>query len=488
MKHFTRLILIFSLVASTLSVGTAADPSEILRRDLDRIFSDPRFADTQMGIEVFSLDRSEALYEKNSQRLCIPASNNKILTAAAALIRLGPEYRFETRVLTDGQIENGVLKGNLIIRGSGDPSISARFQSGNPFGIFREWAAKLKDWNIRSIAGDILGDAGAFDEIKFGHGWAWDDLSQSYAAPVGALQFNDNIALIEMAPGAQRGSLASIKTSPLPGYPAIENRIMTEQEGTQAQIRIEAGDSIDSIVARGSIPSDGPATTRAIAVQSPVLYYLSALRYALAQQEIDTKICRIKEVRDCALPSLSLLWDQTSPELSEILKPMLKTSQNLYAETLTRALGLALLGEGTFAKGREIVEDTLSQMGIQKGSYSYADASGLSRLNLASADTLVRILRYMYKHPRFAFFYGSLPIAGVDGTLEARMRRTKAENNLHAKTGTIAQVSAISGYLRTADGEMLAFSIIVNNFLMDKDEAERLQDKALLRLANFTRK
>jgi D-alanyl-D-alanine carboxypeptidase/D-alanyl-D-alanine-endopeptidase (penicillin-binding protein 4) len=146
------------------------------------------------------------------------------------------------------------------------------------------------------------------------------------------------------------------------------------------------------------------------------------------------------------------------------------------------------LGEGTFDKGKEILEETLDWMGVEKGSYSYADASGLSRLNLASADTLVRILRYIYPHQHFQSFYNALPVAGVDGTLAARLKGTKAENNLHAKTGTMANVSSISGYLRTAEGEMLAFSMIANNFLVSRDVAEDLQNKAIERLANFSRK
>ncbi len=488
MKHHARWLLLLSCLSWIPQPGSAADSEKILRTDLDRIFSDRRFADAQWGAEVFSLDRSKKLYEKNSRRLYIPASNNKILTAAAALIRLGPDFRFETRVLTDGQIENGVLRGNLIIRGSGDPSNPAKSPPGNSFGVFTDWASILREKNIRSIAGNLLGDAGAFDEIAFGHGWEWNDLGQAYAAPVSALQFNENSITIEITPGIRNGSPASIKTSPMADYPAVENKTVTGAGGASSRIRIEPGKAPESIVVSGSIPFGGPVITRTVAVQSPVLYYLAALKQALAEQGIDVRACEIMEKRNYTQPSFSLLWIQPSPVLPELLKTLLKTSQNLYAETLARALGLTLLGEGTFAKGKEIVEDTLNGMGIEKATYSYADASGLSRLNLISPDMLVRILQYMYRYPHFSLFYDALPIAGVDGTLESRMKGTKAENNLRAKTGTMAGVSAISGYIKTRDGEMLAFSVIANNFLTDKDAAERLQDRALLRLARFSRK
>ena len=166
----------------------------------------------------------------------------------------------------------------------------------------------------------------------------------------------------------------------------------------------------------------------------------------------------------------------------------MKMSLNLGCETLARVLGLELRGEGTFSKGKEVVELALARMGIGKESYSYADASGLSRLNLVSADALIQIMKYMHRHQHFLHFYNALSIAGVDGTLESRMIKTKAENNVHAKTGTLTNISSLSGYVRTADGEMLAFSIIANNFLVKKDEVEQVQDRTLLRLTRFSRK
>jgi D-alanyl-D-alanine carboxypeptidase/D-alanyl-D-alanine-endopeptidase (penicillin-binding protein 4) len=483
----SALLLLFALSRVAMA-SSVADPEGILRSDLDKIFSSQDFENAQWGVEVFSLDRSEKLYERNPTRLYIPASNVKILTAAVALMRLGPDFRFETRVLRDGQIADGVLKGNLVIVGSGDPSISARLQSGDPFLSFKNWAAKLKEMGVRAISGDILGDEDAFGDAVPGYGWEWNDLAQAYGAPVSALQFNENSVVLEIAPGARKGSPASIKAAPLAGYLEIENRITTAEEGEPAHIEIERGELKESIIARGAAALKGAVTTRSVAVQSPARYYLSALKHVLNEEGIDVSQCKIKEVRAFKSPSLSLLWIHRSLPLSDILKPLLKNSQNLYAETLARALGLELLGEGTFAKGKEVVENTLSEMGIENKSYSYADGSGLSRLNLASADMLLRVLISMYRHRYFPDFYSSLPIAGIDGTLAARMKGAKAENNVRAKTGSFASVCALSGYMHTAEGEMLAFSMIANNFLESKDAAEAAQDKAIERLAVFSRK
>ncbi len=465
----------------------AVDSAELLRADLNRIFSDSAFARAQWGVKVFSLDRSEILYERDSLRLYIPASNNKIVTAAVALMRLGPEFRFETQVLTDGNIAEGVLHGNLIIVSSGDPSNAPRFQSGDPFAIFRNWAAKLKELGVRAISGDIIGDGKAFDENKLGHGWEWEDLAYAYAAPVSAMQFNENMLSLHIAPGAEMGGSASIKIFPLESFLKIDNRVVTQAQGIPPRIQIRRGSSNERVSVYGSIPLKAAGIIRNIAVPYPTRYYLSALKHVLSEEGIDTSLCGIKEMRVFKAPSFTLLWTHSSPALSEILKPLLKESQNLYAETLTRALGLVLSGKGTFSKGKEIVEQTLGQIGIEPETYSYADGSGLSRLNLASADVLVRILISMHQHRYFVHFYEALSIAGLDGTLAERMKGTKAENNLHAKTGSIANASAISGYIDTADGETLAFSIMANNFLEYKNRVEFLQNKAIERLADFSR-
>ena len=225
-----------------------------------------------------------------------------------------------------------------------------------------------------------------------------------------------------------------------------------------------------------------------MSVRFPADYYLEALKLVLGQEGIDVSHCSVKAVRGWAPPSLRLLWSHSSPSLAEIVKPLLKVSQNLYAETLVRTLGLKFHDEGSFARGRDVVEGALRGMSIEKGTYFYADGSGLSRRNLITADLLVRLFQYMYRSPYFLQFYDSLPIAGVDGTISARMKSTRAENNVHAKTGSIANVRSLSGYLRTADGEMLAFSMLANNFLVSSKMAEYVQDSVCARLAAFSRK
>jgi serine-type D-Ala-D-Ala carboxypeptidase/endopeptidase (penicillin-binding protein 4) len=488
MKQLARRFLFLLLILGTGLPGSAADSAKILRRDLDRIFSDPRFANAQWGIEIFSLDRSEMLYAKNPQRLYVPASNNKILTVAAALMLLGPDYRFKTEVWADGPVVDGILRGNLIVAGFGDPSSSTRISPKDPFRTFRSWASNLKQKGIRAIDGAIFGDGSAFEENVYGQGWAWDDLAEGYAAPVSALQFNENLIALEITPNLKAGEFASIKMSPLAKYLTVDNRIITKSAGSVPHIDLERNRSDEAITVRGILSENSSAIDRNVAVQFPIRYYLSALKQVLGEEGIDISRCNIKESRQARPQSASLLWLQSSAPLSEIVRPLLKMSLNLSTETLARVLGLERRGEGSFSKGKEVIEEALEQMGLNKESFVFSDASGLSRMNLVSAHALIRILEHMHRNPQFSVFYDALPIAGIDGTLAARMKGTKAENNVHAKTGTLTHVSSLSGYIKTADNETLAFSMIANNFLIEKDGAEHLQDSALVRLARFSRK
>jgi D-alanyl-D-alanine carboxypeptidase/D-alanyl-D-alanine-endopeptidase (penicillin-binding protein 4) len=479
---------LFLIVSPAVWPQAAGDPVQVLHRDLETIVTAGRFAKAQWGVKVISLDKSEMLYEHDSERLLMPASNNKLLTGAISLVRLGPDFHFQTRIMAEGSIADGVLKGNLVIVGSGDPGVAPRFHSGDPFGMFKEWAGILKDRGIHVIEGDIAGDASAFDNPALGEGWQWDDLPYGYATPVSALQFNENQIVLEITPGARPGDPASIKAQPLPDYMVLESRMQTVAAGSQIQIQVDSNNAGESMVVRGTVPARGNRINQTVAVRNPTRYFLEAFKRTLQQEGVNVSMCSIRDDSGRDPAGLTLLWSHPSPPLSEILKPLFKASQNLYAESLVRTLGLAFKQEGSFYKGREIVEETLLDMSIGKEEYYYADGSGLSRLNLASADLLVKVLEYIYRREYSSCFYDALSIAGVDGTLSERMRGSSAENNVRAKTGSFSSARALSGYVRTADGEMLAFSIIANGFLQPGKEVERAQDSMAELLARFSRK
>ena len=293
-----------------------ADARALLHDDLDHIFSDANFAGAQWGVEVVSLDRGEILYERNSGRLSMPASNNKILTASSALIRLGPDFRYATRVMTDGEVVGETLKGNLVIVGAGDPSTAARFHEGDPFRVFNDWAVRLKEKGVRILEGDILGDDRAFGDSMLGVGWEWDDLAYGYAAPVSALQFNENLLTLEISPGDAVGSPATIKQLPLPDYLAVECRVVTAAPETEAQIDVARGKESNSIVLRGAVPWKSKPARQTVAVESPVDYYLRALKQALAEAGIEVGAAQtwaLRETSSRPLACCGLMSRRRSP-------------------------------------------------------------------------------------------------------------------------------------------------------------------------------
>ncbi len=500
MRASRRLCLFLPVLAAVTAAGCAGrsrtrvpPPAAVntlaeLRADLDRLFSDPAFAQAHWGVEVLSLDRGDVLYERNSAKLFMPASNNKLLTAAAALVRLGPDFSYETRVATDGEVAGGVLQGNLVVLGAGDPTMAPRFCSGDASQVFRGWATRLKEAGLRGIRGDIVGVDAAFESAMPGTGWAWDDLAYGYAALAASLQFNDNLVTVEVSPASRQGDPASAKVLEFEDLVALDCRVLTGPPGSNADIRARRYGSEGGMILSGTVPLGAAPVKQAIAVEAPALFFLQVLKRCLEVEGMEVSASSVRVARSAPAAPLTTLLIHRSPPLSEILKPLLKVSQNLYAETLVRTLGRQVHGEGSHARGREVVEATLRAMALEPGSYSYADGSGLSRLNLVTPDQLVRVLRFMSRHPYFSSFYDALPVAGVDGTIQTRMKGTKAERNVRAKTGTIANVRCLSGYLRTADGELLAFAMMANNFLISNRSAEYVQDSALERLAAFSRR
>jgi serine-type D-Ala-D-Ala carboxypeptidase/endopeptidase (penicillin-binding protein 4) len=469
--------------------ASLTDSPERLRADLERIFDDPNFALALWGVEVLSLDRGDVLYSRNANKLLVPASNNKVLTGAVALVRLGPEFHWTTQVSAEGTLEGNVLRGNLWVAGAGDPSMAPRFTGGDPFRTFKDWAARLREKGVTRIEGNLIGDGRAFDDRMLGDSWEWDDLAFGYAAPISALQFNENLVTLQITPGASPGAPAIIRQSPLDDYVSLEGKVITGPSGSDSDIAAERGEVGETVHIRGTVPFGGGLVTQTIAVKQPTRYFLTALQKTLAGEGIQCSPCeKAAPERGAPLPALSPLFAYQSPALQVLLKALLKVSQNLYAESLARTLGLSLAGEGSFAKAHGVVEETLRGMAVDRGTYFYADGSGLSRRNLVSADVMVRILKYMQRHRHSAVFFDALPVAGVDGTIASRMKGTRAENNAHAKTGTLTWVRSLSGYVRTADGELLVFSMIANNFLASNRAVEYLQDSAVERLANFTRK
>jgi len=460
-------------------------------------------AHAQWGVVVRSLQSGELLYELNRDKLMMPASNMKIVTLAGAARTLSWDYRFITSLETAAPIQGGVLEGDLFIRGGGDPTINTR--NGRSAVVFADWISALRAAGVERIKGRIVGDDQLFDDEGLGGGWAWDYLEAGYAAPVGALQYNEDVAEMAVAPGAIEGEPAIVRLAPGTGL-MLSNRAVTGPAGKPETISFRRYLDRPVLEVTGIVPlrmqsADAGSTqpertvTRQVAVVNPTVYFAQSLKDALVAQGIavDGDAVDFDDVAatlvGAPMNERRLLAKSESPPLSEIAVVLMKVSQNLYAETLLKAMGAASGGLGTVQAGRGAVLAALREWKIDERSIVMADGSGLSRYNYVTADLLTKILEHMYADARVReVFQATLPVAGKDGTISTRMRRTRAEGNALAKTGSISNVRALSGYVRTRDGEPLVFSILANDFVIPAATVNWISDLAVEVLANFTRK
>ena len=454
------------------------------------IFNDPNFNNANWGVSIQSLVTGEYFYKKNENKIFMPASNQKLITSAAGLLLLGPMYRFKTEIYSSGIIDGSILKGDLIIKGFGDPTISGRFNNDDMTKIFRDWADSLLTLGIDEIRGNILGDDNTFDDTGLGDGWSWDYESNWFAAPSGALSFNDNCVDITVKPGLQ-GDNGILSISPESKYAIVLNKVTTvgRDSNTSVNVYRERGTNIISVY--GSIREGDDSLKIYATVNNPTQYFVVTLKDILEKKGIYVSGFA-SDLDDLTLSTdysqAKLLFTHHSVFLKDIIKVLNKNSQNFYAEQLLKTIGYEKKGFGSAARGISAVKNTLNNIGINTDNMEIVDGSGLSRLNLISPNQISVLLNYMYKSDVFTYYYNSLPVGGVDGTLANRMRKTRAQNNVRAKTGYINGVRSISGYIFTGDKEPVVFSIIANNFTVPVVLADNLQDLVCIRLANFKRK
>ncbi len=457
---------------------------------MDDIFNDPNFSNANWGVLIQSLETGEYFYKRNEDKLFRPASNMKLFTTAAGLILLGSEYKFSTSLFMNGIMDGSILKGNLIIQGGGDPAISGRFFNGDIYKVFNDWADSLLAIGIDEIEGNIIGDDNLFDDVGLGSGWSWDYETYWFSAPSGAISFNDNCVDILVSVDTITNR-PKINIYPDTKYITLVNDVSVVSKDTAALIDVHRERGTNIINVFGTIRNGKDSIKTYATVNNPTQYAMVVLKEVLERKGIKVKgyavdIDDVEEVIDFS--KMDQLFVHYSPPLKDIIKVINKNSQNFFAEQLLKTIGLEEEGYGTIENGVKAVSDLLNEMGINSESLVMVDGSGLSQLNLVSPRHLVSLLSYMFKSNYFIPFYNSLPIAGIDGTLGTRMKGTRAENQVRAKTGYLAFGRSLSGYAYTGDNEPIAFSIISNNFTVPVKLAENIQDLVCLRLVNFRRK
>jgi len=461
-----------------------------LQAGINEVLRRPELAPGFLAVKVASLDTGRTLFEASADKLLRPASNMKLYTVAAALDRLTPDYRFTTSVYALERPEkNGTIKGDLIIYGRGDPSIAARFNNGDYFKGINDLAERIVAAGVKRIKGDLVGDESYLTGPALGSGWEWEDLQWWYGAEVSALTVNDNSLDLTVKPGAKVGAPCVITTGPPAPFVSIVNRATTSAAGIKSDLSVYRGPGENVLEISGTLPLNDKGYTGGVAVPDPALMFVSMLREALAKRgvKVDGRSRTVdgrstssvvtppnaplvnpaSTVNAASSQPLMEVTNLQSPPLSVIAAQTLKPSQNLYTELLLRTLGKVA---GTNPKhtheqaGLEVLRGFLRQAGINPDEMVLSDGSGLSRNDMITASASLQLLTYMSRHRYADVFRDALPIAGVDGTLRNRMKDTAAAGNVRAKTGSLSSVASLSGYVTSAAGERLVFSMMLNNY------------------------
>jgi len=492
--------LVGNLVAFAALAQQTNPPATLveLRQRLADHIGQTKYASALWGAKIVSLDTGATVFEQNPQKLFSPASNSKLYTVALALDRLGADYRIKTSLYAKGRPNaSGTLKGDLIIYGRGDPTINANLSGGDIYPALEPLVRALTNAGVKRITGDVVGDESYFRGPPFGSGWVWDDLEHYYGAEISALTINDNALEALVKPGPRVGAACGITLRPTTTWVTFNNRTDTVENGARRWIQFYHPLCQNVIYVTGQMPVGDAGSTNEVTVHNPAGLFASFFKEALRRRGIKVGgkarsmswLDRQGRSLDCS--GLVELGSVESPPLGEIAREVLKPSQNLYTDLLLAHVGERI--EGTDLRVNETSEDLgirelnkfLAEAGIQRGETIFEEGSGLSRDNLTTPNATVTLLRFMSRHKCAQVYLEALPIAGVDGTLKNRMKGTPAAGNVRAKTGTLRWANAISGYVTTAAGEHLVFSLVINRYYEVRPVRGDL-DTVVVLLAGFT--
>ncbi len=491
MKTVARLSVL-ALAALASHAWGASLPENIERL----ISSSPAARTAFWGIQVMDLESGKVLYESNPDHFFVPASNTKLFTTATALERLGAGHTFETRVLADAQPDaEGRVRGLRLV-GGGDPNLSGRAvpyrmgaPAGDPLASIEALADQVAARGVKRVEGDITGDDTWYVWEPYAAGWGIEDPESDDGPPVSALTLNDNVQTITVLPGAREGDLAAISLSPTIEFYRIDNHVRTGAAGTERQIQFDRVPGSRQARLWGTIPLRDRGFDMLAGIEDPAEYAALALRQALEERGTAVEgnaVARHRypdEVPDLkqgpAEPA------QTGVELARLVSAPLiedlritdKVSQNLHAELALRAVGRGRRNVGSSEAGLEEVKEFLEEAGVPPQSYSFHDGSGLARLNLVTPAAVVQLLRYMWHTPQHDAWLSLLPVGGEDGTLSSRFGESPAAGRVHAKTGSLSHVSALSGYIERKDGKWVVFSILANNYNARPSEVRGVMDR-----------
>lgn len=473
-RHLPLLASVLVAAGCAAWSQLAAGPVERLQEQLAARLQDPRVSGCHVGLAVYSLDRREWLCEIAADRRFVPASNVKLVTAAAALQRLGPAFRARTDVRFAGSRHRGHWTGVLTLVGGGDPLLAPA--------DLDALAQGLKTAGMLRFDGKVVADDSRFDAVRKGPGWMWDDAGTDDGPPISALTLN--LAHLDLAiRPAALGQPPVVRPEPFTTYGRLDNRARTLPAGDPLDAVCRPVDGKDVITVTGCLAPGGAGQTQTVTITDPPLYAATRFAEAIGRAGIPSRIT----VGGAPMAGPVVASHDSAP-LADVVRAQQKESVNLIAELLLKQVGAIQGGlPGTSAKGIAAETAFLTEVGWQPETYRLVDGSGLSRYNLLSPRQLVRLLAYMDTQPAAAAYKAALPIAGVDGTLATRFRALRDSRRLIAKTGTLSGVVSLSGYVETVAKERLAFSLLINGGVGSVAPLRQVQDEVLTAVAAWQR-
>ncbi len=480
LRWAVTITLTFCMVEFSLIIPAHAatiEKSSSLTLQLNQLLNnEPDLNGAISGISVRTSSDGKIIYEHNGDIRLRPASNLKLITASAALAVLGESYTFSTEVYATGKIRGDKLNGDLYLKGKGDPTLTKA--------DFEKIAEEIRRKGIKIIKGNLIGDDSWYDDVRYSFDLPWSDETTYYGAPVSALtasptkEFDAGSVIVDVFPGKKFGAKAVVKMTPKTNTIIIVNHTETNTADGKKRIHIYRKHESNQIIVDGQIPVKANKTREWISVQSPSKYALDLFHQALRRKNI---IIEGKTQIGPAPSKAKLLSTRHSIPLSQLLIPFMKLSNNGHAEVLVKEMGKIKKGEGSWEKGLEVVKNELSKFGVDPQNTILRDGSGVSHVNMITANQLSQLLFAIQHETWFSVFQNSLPAAGkqekmLGGTLRNRFREPMLRNKILAKTGTISTVSSLSGYIDTQSGQRLIFSILLNN-LLDEEDGKRIEDK-----------
>ncbi|GAB3053690.1 D-alanyl-D-alanine carboxypeptidase/D-alanyl-D-alanine endopeptidase [Virgibacillus ainsalahensis] len=454
-----------------------------LEEKLEAILTDDGLDRAVTGVSIRKADTGEILFSQNGDTRLHPASNMKLLTGAAAMETLGPDYQFSTEVWTDGEVRGKVLHGDVYVKGKGDPTLRKK--------DLDQFAKELKEQGIHKIKGNLIGDDTWYDDERLSQDLNWSDEPFYTGAQVSALtlapdtDYDSGTVVVEVTPDAESGEKAKVRLTPETDYVTIVNNTEMVEASEEKDISIEREHGTNNIIIEGTMPIDGSDSKSWVSVWEPTGYVMDVFKKSLKENGV-TFAGQTEIGFDATPEDATLLSSKDSIPLKELFTRFMKLSNNGHGETLTKEMGRVVHGEGSWDEGLEVMEAFAADHGVDEDAILLRDGSGMSHKNYIPANGMSQLLYVIQEKDWYPAFERSLPVAGdperfVGGTLRYRMTEGPAQGNVKAKTGSLTSVSTLSGYVTSTDGEPLIFSIMINNYL--EDQASEIVDEIASTLA-----